>query len=256
MLAALEGVRAPDLKGASLGSARLLVVETVTMDGIRSEPRSAFNSSVERLRAAGVLVERREVPLLEEVLEHSATVMAAEAYGTWRHRIDAAPEKMFPEILRRFKAGAEIAGADFAHAWQRIREVENAMACGYGRFRCGDMANFSNPASEDRAPRLRFGILPGGKSARPSQYENRQHSRAIRSHAAHRRAVRGKSSSTRLRCRKSAFCGWERQQRTLWPKIRSPGPQCPESKARQIILDCAHSTCYYQGKRGANDPAN
>ena len=122
-LAALEGASAPDLAGASLRNARLLVPETITMDSVRSEPRAAFCGAVERLRAAGAIVEWREAPLIGEVMEHAAAVMAAEAYGTWRHMIEKAPEKMFPEILERFRAGSGVSGADFAHAWRQIKEL-------------------------------------------------------------------------------------------------------------------------------------
>ena len=123
MLAALNGSLTPDLSGAALDGMRLMVLETVAMDDLRAEPAAGFESAVERLQAAGARIEGRKVPLVDEVLALSAVVMSTEAYATWKDEIEAAPEKMFSEILERFRIGLTYSGVDFVRAWQRLGEL-------------------------------------------------------------------------------------------------------------------------------------
>ncbi|MGV6839294.1 MAG: amidase family protein, partial [Planktomarina sp.] len=43
-----------------------------------------------------------------------------EAYGTWKDIIEASPGKMFPEILNRFRNGADALASDYVVAWQNL----------------------------------------------------------------------------------------------------------------------------------------
>ncbi len=128
MLAALGGGRAPDLSGASLKGARLLLLTTAALDDLREEPRAGFEAAAERLARAGAVVERRAVPMIAEALALSPVLFATEAYGTWKDRIEAEPDAMFPEILARFRGGAEYSGADFVAAWRRLRDYRRQWA--------------------------------------------------------------------------------------------------------------------------------
>jgi len=123
ILAALQGGAAPDLAGVSMRGKRLLVLETIAMEGVRAEPLAGFDSAVERLQAAGAVVERREVPLVSEAMGMASMLFTSEAYGTWKAEIEAAPDKMFPEILARFRIGADHAAADFVAGWQRLEQL-------------------------------------------------------------------------------------------------------------------------------------
>ena len=123
MLSALGDFPSVDLRGASLEGRRLMVLETVACEGLRPEPAAAFESAVERLQAAGAVVERREVPLVREAMDMASLLFTTEAYGTWKQVIEAAPDKMFPEILMRFRIGAEHSGADFVAHWQRLEQL-------------------------------------------------------------------------------------------------------------------------------------
>lgn len=107
LLAALEGRKPVDLRGASLAGRRFAVLETVAMDGLREAPRAAFLSAIDRLRAAGARVEALAVPEVAEAMALSGILYTPEAYGTWGEVIEAAPEKMFAPILERFRGGAE-----------------------------------------------------------------------------------------------------------------------------------------------------
>lgn len=123
MLAALEGGKAPDLRGATLRGTRLLVCRSIAMEGLRDAPRDAFESAVVRLQNAGAVVDRAEIPSVVDAMDLSAILFTTEAYATWRAQIEAAPDKMYPEILARFRSGAGFAGADFVAAWQTLRRL-------------------------------------------------------------------------------------------------------------------------------------
>ncbi len=120
MLAAMEDGRAPDLTGATLSGLRLAVLETSAFDDIRDAPADGFQSAVERLGAAGAAITRIDVAQVAEALALSAILYTSEAYGTWKDVIEAAPDKMFPEILARFRSGAEFGAADYVAAWQTL----------------------------------------------------------------------------------------------------------------------------------------
>ena len=134
MLAAMEGGKAADLRGASLKGVRFAALQNVVMEEVRDAPMAGYRSAVERLRAAGAIVEGIEVPELAEAMGMSGILYTSEAYGTWGELIEASPEKMFAPILERFRSGKDFSAADFVAAWQRLealREDWNARVAGY-----------------------------------------------------------------------------------------------------------------------------
>ncbi|MDH5797380.1 MAG: amidase family protein [Paracoccaceae bacterium] len=120
VMAAMTGEKSADLSGASLADTRLLIPENVAMDDLAPEVAAGFTSAVERLQNVGAKVERREIPAIEKAMKLTAVLFAAEAYGTWQAEIEAAPHKMFPEILERFRGGARFAAWEFVRAWQDL----------------------------------------------------------------------------------------------------------------------------------------
>ena len=120
LTAALEGSKAPDLRGASLAGRRLAVIETVAMEDVRDEPRAAFEAALAKLEAAGAQIERIEVSAVAEALDAAAPLFTAEAYGLWHEVIEAAPEKMYAEILNRFRLGANFSGPEYVSAWAKL----------------------------------------------------------------------------------------------------------------------------------------
>ncbi|WP_147126743.1 amidase [Shimia ponticola] len=120
MLAALEGGSAPDLSGASLSGMRFLVIETIALDAVEPVPGQAFDDSVARFEAAGAVIDRRTMPMLNDVFALMPALFPAEAYGQWKDVIEANPEKMFHEILARFRGGANVSGPDFVAAWNTL----------------------------------------------------------------------------------------------------------------------------------------
>ena len=128
MLAALEGSRPVDLRGASLKGVRLLALEGVAMEEVRDAPRAGFQSAVERLQAAGAMIERKEVAAAQGALDCASMLVTADAYGTWREAIEAAPEKMFDQILDRFRYGAQVSGPDYVSGWQKLDALRKEWA--------------------------------------------------------------------------------------------------------------------------------
>ena len=125
VLAALEGAVAPDLAGQSLKGVRFAVLNTVAMDDLRDEPRAAFQSAKKRLSAAGATIDALDFPQMTEAFALAGPLYTADSYSYWRERVEAEPEKMFPQILERVRAGAQVSAADYLVAWRRLREIRS-----------------------------------------------------------------------------------------------------------------------------------
>ena len=116
-LALLEGGAAPDLRGASLAGTRLLVLEDYA-ETSRDEPRAAFESAVERLAEADATIARATLPPVKAAMDLTPLLFAPEAYAIWRETIEAAPERMYPRILARFRGGRGVDAADVLAAYR------------------------------------------------------------------------------------------------------------------------------------------
>ena len=128
LLAALEGGLGADLAGVSLSGARLLVLETVALEDLRDGPARGFDDALARLARAGARIERGVVPEVAEAMAMTAVLFTSEAYGIWGKVIEAAPEKMFPRILERFRSGAQFSAAEYVAAWRRLHHLRAAWA--------------------------------------------------------------------------------------------------------------------------------
>ncbi|MCL7464158.1 amidase family protein [Phaeovulum sp. NW3] len=134
LLAALDGAPAPDLRGADLKSARLLVLEGLPFDAAREAPVAGFEAAVDRLARAGARIDRRALPMVAPAMDLSPILFAPEAYGLWKDVIEAAPDKMYPPILERFRGGAGVAACDYVAGWaalDRHRAAYLAATAGY-----------------------------------------------------------------------------------------------------------------------------
>jgi aspartyl-tRNA(Asn)/glutamyl-tRNA(Gln) amidotransferase subunit A len=123
LLAAMENRRAPDLEGTSLSGTRMMVLETVALDDLRERPARGFDDALSRLARAGAKIERGRLPGLVEAMSLTSILVTAEAYGIWGPTVETAPEKMFPRILERVRAGADFKAADYVAAWRRLRAI-------------------------------------------------------------------------------------------------------------------------------------
>ena len=128
LLAALSGEPVADLAGADLSGARLAVLETVALDDLRDRPAQGFEDGVARLGRGGAQIVRIKVPEVAEAMAMAAVVFTSEAYGIWREVIEAAPQKMFPRILERFRSGANVSAVDYVAAWRRLEAIRRRWA--------------------------------------------------------------------------------------------------------------------------------
>lgn len=125
LLSVLEGSKPADLRGTSLKGLRIGALQTAVLDDIRDAPRAGYDAAVEKLRAAGAEVVPFDAPEVTDALAQSS-VYAAEAYGLWKDVIEAAPEKMFDQILGRFRSGGEMSAPDFVAAWTVLKDARKA----------------------------------------------------------------------------------------------------------------------------------
>jgi aspartyl-tRNA(Asn)/glutamyl-tRNA(Gln) amidotransferase subunit A len=127
LLAVMEGNKPADLEGVSLKGRRFLVLDTYT-DDVREEPATGFAHAIDRMAQAGAQITRGAVDGIEAAMDLSPILFTSEAYGTWKHAIEAAPKKMFPRILDRFRSGAGFAAADYVSAWQFLDHLRGEWA--------------------------------------------------------------------------------------------------------------------------------
>ena len=126
MLAALEGGKPADLKGATLEGKRLAILQTIALDDVRDEPQGAFQDAVLKLGAAGAKIRHVNVPEIEDAMALTSCLYTTEAYGLWRDVIEAHPENMYAEILQRFLLGKDHSGPDYVAAWATLEATRIA----------------------------------------------------------------------------------------------------------------------------------
>ena len=128
LLMGVLGAEAPvDLAGATLEGRRFLVLEDV--EGIGPTVPAvveAFEDALDRLGAGGARIERGAVREVAEALTLSVPVYTVEAYGEWGEVIEANPDVMFHQILRRFRTGTKFGGPEYVRIWQRIDTLRAA----------------------------------------------------------------------------------------------------------------------------------
>ena len=123
LLSLLEGRKPFDLTPPPLTGLRLAVLETVALDDLRDRPALGFDDALTRLARAGATITRLAAPQVTRALALAAVLFSAEAYGIWAPTIEAAPEKMFPRILERFRTGASVKATDFVAGWRKLRDL-------------------------------------------------------------------------------------------------------------------------------------
>ncbi len=123
LFAVLSGAPAPDLRGVTLDGVHFADLTTIASDDLEGAPAAAHKSAVERLQAAGARVTKVDVPAVAEALAIAGTIVSPEAYGTWKHMIEAHPDKMHPAVRARFESGRDVLAADFVAAWQKMDQL-------------------------------------------------------------------------------------------------------------------------------------
>jgi aspartyl-tRNA(Asn)/glutamyl-tRNA(Gln) amidotransferase subunit A len=124
----MGGTAAPDLTHANLKGVRLMALETLALDDIEDAPKAGYEAALERLRAAGAVVERGTVPEVAFAQDLAPVLFASEAYGTWKDAIEAAPDKMFANVRERFRGGKAVSGPDYVAGWLELERLRMAYA--------------------------------------------------------------------------------------------------------------------------------
>lgn len=124
LLAVLEGTR--PMRLAPARRLRLGVLQTCALEDLAPEVARAFGDACAALGRAGHELIDVDAPMLPEAMDLSPTLFAPEAYGTWKDVIEAAPDKMFPAILERFRGGALVSGPDYVAGWQAVDRARAA----------------------------------------------------------------------------------------------------------------------------------
>ena len=112
-----------DLGGADLSRVRLAVLDTIGTDDLEDEPRAAFRSAVARLNDAGAEIRHITFEPLREAFAMAGGLFTADAYAYWRETIEARPELMYHQILKRIRPGGEVLAADYIANWARLEEI-------------------------------------------------------------------------------------------------------------------------------------
>jgi aspartyl-tRNA(Asn)/glutamyl-tRNA(Gln) amidotransferase subunit A len=118
--AVLADQATPDLSGVQASDLHLLVCETFALEDVEDAPMTAFEGAVQRLSAAGARITRKPLPNVADAMALSGVLYTPEAYATCGELIEGAPEKMFPQVLERFRAGRDISVIDYLRGWRDL----------------------------------------------------------------------------------------------------------------------------------------
>jgi len=134
LLSALSGSAATDIGQTTLRGTRFLVSTSAVLDDCEDEVAVSFEQALKKLAQSGAEIVHGEVPEMADVLPLTGAIMTVEAYDQWREVIEAAPEKMFLQILERFRAGRDFSGLEHARAQKtmvRLRKSYRARVAGF-----------------------------------------------------------------------------------------------------------------------------
>jgi len=131
-MTAIMAGEAPSLPEARpLSQSRFLVAETIMLDDLPDDRRAAFEAAVDRLGAAGAMIERGPVPEYETLGALGPILFPHEAWQIWGETIAANPGVMFAPIEARFRSGEPYTAQEYDQAWMEMihlrGKIENRM---------------------------------------------------------------------------------------------------------------------------------
>ena len=134
LFAAMANEAPSDLSATTLKGKRLAVLTTTAFDDIREAPRAGFESAVAKFEDAGADITEIAVPEVADAMNNAGILFACEAYGTWKHAIEANPDVMFAPVRERFQSGKDFAGADYVAAWHILDRCRGAYLAATAEF--------------------------------------------------------------------------------------------------------------------------
>jgi aspartyl-tRNA(Asn)/glutamyl-tRNA(Gln) amidotransferase subunit A len=106
------------------------VPDNVVFDEAEPAVVANFEAALVRLVAAGVTVERRRLPIFDDILalyQRHGALVTAEAYHQLRPLLEGpAAERMDPRVVKRALLGAKISAADYCELTLRRAEMVQA----------------------------------------------------------------------------------------------------------------------------------
>ena len=127
LFSVITGNKPVDLKSKSVEGGRLAILKGTALDDLQKKPALAFEESVKELSRFGFEIEEIEVDEVERALALSSLV-PTEAYAEWRDEIEASPDLMYEEILRRFRGGRDVLASDYLKAMRDLEVLKRKYA--------------------------------------------------------------------------------------------------------------------------------
>jgi aspartyl-tRNA(Asn)/glutamyl-tRNA(Gln) amidotransferase subunit A len=124
LFAILCAGKAADLVGASIRGKRFLVPTNCVWDGVEDGVRDSVEAALEKLAAKGATIVRAEVPEFDAVTDlcnNVGNLFSPEAYAEWRDEIDSKGDRIYAEVVRRFKMAEDMSSLDVAEAFHKLR---------------------------------------------------------------------------------------------------------------------------------------
>ena len=120
--AAMCGALLPASRALPLKGVRILVPENVVLDDCETAVMANFEAALERLAAEGAVIERRQMPVLDEIgalNKRFGAIVAAEAYALHKERVEGpAAAAIDRRVARRIAAAAGTTMADYISAME------------------------------------------------------------------------------------------------------------------------------------------
>lgn len=120
---AMKGQPIKPLQSAEISKLRFLNLTGIALQEIEDAPATAVTNALSKLSAAGARITDGEPDGIHEALSLSGPLYTVSAYGQWHKEIEAAPDKMYSEILARFRAGGKYSGIEYVSAQLRLEEL-------------------------------------------------------------------------------------------------------------------------------------
>lgn len=128
--AGMRGALVPSARRRPPQGVRLLVPENVVFDEAETAVVANFDAALGRLAAAGAKIERRRLPVFDEILalyQRHGALVTAEAYHQLHSLLEGpAAERMDRRVVKRALLGAKISAADYCELTLRRAEMIEA----------------------------------------------------------------------------------------------------------------------------------
>lgn len=129
---ALRGAVTSGVRRADMSSLRIVVATNVVQDALDDAVGANFETSLSRLAVAGARIERRPLPLLEEVLQATrehGSITAAEAYDVHRQRVDGPDAtRIDRRVVARILGGKRMSAFDLLRLQQMRARLSRALS--------------------------------------------------------------------------------------------------------------------------------